>query len=69
MLALVPVVAAGFGPAWHARGPEQTHPARCCYCERDIAVTPDLAGLNVGCVYCGIDRGEVPEIDVPFCAE
>ena len=65
-LKVMPVSPAGYGPAWNARWLNQTHGARCCYCNREIAVTPDLAGKHVACFYCGIDRQELPAEERPL---
>lgn len=69
MLRLVPPSPATFGPAWHARSgnPPEVAPARCCWCGRDIAVRAAAVHLTAACIYCGLDRGDIPPIDVPFC--
>ena len=67
-LSIVPPSPATFGPAWHARAedPPAIAPARCCFCDRDIAVKTSEAHLTAACIYCGIDRGLLPAIDEPL---
>jgi hypothetical protein len=51
--------------AWHARmGREAVHGARCCYCARDVAVTAQQRGKTVACIYCGLDRGDLPAVEI-----
>jgi len=40
----------------------------CARCGRDIAVPRDLHGQMVWCLYCGLDAGLVPPVDVPIGA-
>ena len=60
--AIVPAKAAWFCMPWRLRFCEavDTHGGRCCYCDREIAVPDDRRGLNVGCIYCGLETGELP---------
>ena len=61
MLRSVPIKAGWYAFPWAIRlGIEPEHGGRCCYCDRDIAVPDRLRGWHVGCVYCGLDRGELP---------
>lgn len=48
---------AGCGP-WEGR--------RCCLCRREIAAHVALRGKHVACIYCGLDNGDLPAIDMPF---
>lgn len=68
MLKLLPPAPAAFGPAWHSRSedPPAAAPARCCFCDRDIAVKASEAHLTAACIYCAIDAGLIPAIDEPF---
>lgn len=51
---------------WRLRNPfdGQWHGARCCYCDREVAAPEEARGKHVACIYCGLDNGEVPEIEV-----
>jgi hypothetical protein len=61
---ILPPAPAHFCPAWHARaGLHRFYGATCCFCERDVAA-PE-ANKTVACIYCGLDRGLVPAIEVP----
>ena len=74
MLKMVPVKAGIYCMPWHLRGSEQ-EPVRgraCCYCGRDVAVPVSKKHWNAECIYCGLNRGELPlteaeayEADVP----
>jgi hypothetical protein len=65
MLRLVPVTAAIFCPAWGcAMTLEPVHGARCCWCGREVAAPETARGLNVGCIYCGLDRGLLPAVEI-----
>ncbi|MBX3504484.1 MAG: hypothetical protein KF895_03320 [Parvibaculum sp.] len=68
MLKLIPPSPAAFGPAWHARSeePPEVAPARCCFCDRDIAVKASEGRLTAACIYCAIDAELIPAIDEPF---
>lgn len=58
---------------WHARsfaeatdadhGP--VHGAACCFCDRAVAAPEIARGKTVACIYCGMDRGFIPAIEVP----
>lgn len=65
-LSLVPDAPAGYGIIWHAATPGM-HGACCMWCARAIGVDKDLAGKRVACVYCGLHRGDLPEVEIePF---
>lgn len=61
-LRLLPPTPVGYCAAWHCReeGTEPLHGARCCFCARDIAVPASARGKNVGCIYCGMENGDLP---------
>lgn len=67
-LQTVPPEPAAYCPAWHARGlwsaTGGVHGARCCWCNRDIAAPDELRGFTLACVYCGLDRGELPAVEI-----
>lgn len=66
-LALVPVEPYACCMPWHGRGvfqPEPEHGGRCCFCSRDIAVPESARGKNNACIYCGMDRGFIPEQEI-----
>lgn len=42
------------------------HGARCCHCDREVAAPEAARGKHVACIYCGLDRGEIPAIEVPL---
>lgn len=65
-LAIVPPSPVAFCPAWHARGFEDllVHGARCCWCVRDVAAPDWAKGLTVGCIYCAMDRGDLPAVEI-----
>lgn len=70
-LAIAEIIPYGFYPAWHVRNPgdyrpDHIHGARCCWCDREVAVPAEAKGKYVACIYCGLDRGHVPAIDEPF---
>lgn len=61
MLKVVPVSAAWFCFPWGIRlRLEPEHGGRCCYCNRDVAVPDRLRNMHVACIYCGLERGELP---------
>lgn len=65
MLKLVPPSPAIFCPAWGGCmevGP--VHGARCCFCQREVAAPEKARGLNVGCIYCGLERGLIPAVEI-----
>lgn len=53
---------------WHARhaveAGEGVHGARCCYCDREVAAPDEAKGKHVACIYCGLDRDEIPAIEI-----
>ncbi len=52
---------------WHARWMEgEVYGAMCCFCDRSIAAPGWTKGKHVACIYCGLDRGLIPAIDVPI---
>lgn len=63
---IVPVKAAAYCMPWHARGfeTEDVHGARCCYCDQSIAAPESARGKNVSCIYCGMDRNEIPAVEI-----
>lgn len=66
MLALVQPSPASICMPWHGRGFEKelTHGGRCCFCEREIAVPESARGRTAACIYCGMDRGLVPVVEI-----
>lgn len=60
-LRVVPVEPYGCYMPWRLRFMDgYPHSARCCFCNRDVAVPADAIGKNVACIYCGMERGFVP---------
>ncbi len=57
---------------WHGRhwetategDPEPKHGARCCYCDREIAAPESARGKHVACIYCGLDLGKLPAVEI-----
>lgn len=71
-LTLVPQSPAMCCMPWHGRGfeGEPVHGAVCCFCDRDVARPDRLCGKRVACIYCGLDRGLIPEEErEPFAQE
>lgn len=66
MLTLLPPSPATFCVPWRGRSfvKEPTHGGRCCFCEREIAVPESARGLTASCIYCGMDRGLVPIVEI-----
>lgn len=66
MLRLVPPSPVHHCMPWHARGweKEAEHGARCCYCDREVAAPESARGKVVACVCCGLDRGELPLVEI-----
>lgn len=72
MISVVPPSPVAFCLAWHARhavlmcdlSDEPLHGGWCCYCDRSVAVPESARGKTVACIYCGLDRGLVPEVEV-----
>ena len=62
MLRLAPPIPVAHCMPWHARSYElePVHAARCCHCGRDIARPESARGKLAACIYCGLDRGEIP---------
>ena len=45
----------------------EIHGARCCFCDREVAATKDEKGKTVACIYCGLERGFLPAVEIePF---
>jgi hypothetical protein len=63
-LAILPPEPAAYCAPWHLRAGEEIHGARCCRCDREVAVPHDLKRLHVACIYCGMESGAIPEIEV-----
>lgn len=69
-LRLLPPKPVGYCPAWHLRELELSEPlhgALCCFCGRDIAAPASARGKNVGCIYCGMENGDIPCTEVEPC--
>lgn len=75
MLRIADPVPVAFCMPWHTRGTpfvthgdETTfHGATCCFCERSIAAPESAKGKLVSCIYCGMDRGLLPAVEIePF---
>lgn len=68
VLSLVPAEPVICWP-WHLwfLANDEGHPRGgvCRYCQCDVAIPPGSTGLPV-CLYCGMDRGLVEAVDVPF---
>ena len=62
----LPVVPFGCYMPWHARGSEgePVHGAACWFCDRAVAATEGARGKIVACIYCGLDRGFIPEMEI-----
>ena len=43
------------------------HGARCCFCNRDVAAPESVRGMHVGCIYCGMANGDIPEMEIEPC--
>jgi hypothetical protein len=63
-LKTVPVVPFCCCMPWHCRQ-EGEHGAACWFCDRAVAAPEKAHGKIVSCIYCGLDRGFIPEIEVP----
>jgi hypothetical protein len=51
---------------WRLRSPEKAAHGRTCFaCGRDIAAPPEAAGKRVACIYCGLDHGWIPAVEIP----
>jgi hypothetical protein len=68
-LRLLPPKPVGYAANWRTRivGTEPLHGARCCFCAREIAVPESARGLHVGCLYCGLDNGDLPLVEIEPC--
>lgn len=66
VLQLVPPSPAMCCMPWHARyfATGSSHGATCCFCRRDVARPDALKGITVACIYCGLDRGFIPEQEI-----
>jgi hypothetical protein len=51
---------------WHLRERTAEHPAgsQCARCHRDIAVPRPLQGYEAICVYCALDIGVLPLVEI-----
>lgn len=65
MLSTVAIRAGVYCMPWRLRGAEDepVHGGQCCYCGRDIAIPASKRGWHAACVYCGLDRSELPETE------
>lgn len=64
----VPVVPFACCMPWHARpysDDEPVHGAACCFCDRAVAAPEKARGKIVACIYCGLDMGFIPAIEIP----
>jgi hypothetical protein len=54
------------GMPWHARYFEdfETISAACMYCDRAIAVPLEAKDKKVACIYCGLDKGFLPAVEI-----
>lgn len=48
---------------WHARS-DGDHGGTCWFCNRSIAVPERARRKLVACIYCGMDRGFIPEKEI-----
>lgn len=68
-LTIVAVEPLGFCMAWHSRldvdGP--TVGSSCCWCEREIAVPLTHKDTHMACIYCGLDKGYLPAVEIEPC--
>lgn len=50
---------------WHARywDPDAIG-AACWFCDRAIAIPETAKGKIVACIYCGLERGFIPEVEI-----
>lgn len=63
----VPAVPFGCYMPWHTRGcwdDDEVHGASCWFCDRAIAVPEVARGKIVACIYCGLEHGFIPEIEI-----
>jgi hypothetical protein len=52
---------------WHVRDAFCAEPVEgrvCRYCDKPIAAPISAKGKPVACIYCGMDRGFIPPIEV-----
>lgn len=63
MLRVVPVTPFCCCMPWHARSDED-HGGACWFCDRAIAVPEVARGKVVACIYCGLDKGFIPEMEI-----
>lgn len=63
---LLPPAPFVYCPQWHVRNAfaGEIHGARCCYCGREVATTAAAKGKHVACIYCGLDSGEIPAVEI-----
>lgn len=65
MLRLVPPSPVLFCPPWHGcMEAVPVHGARCCWCPREVAAPEKARGLTVACIYCGMERGLLPAVEI-----
>lgn len=51
---------------WRLRDPDkQMHGAWCFKCDMEIAAPEEARGKRVACIYCGMDEGWIPAIEIP----
>lgn len=64
-ITVVPTKPFGCYMPWHARywDPEAIG-AACWFCDRAIAIPESAKGKIVACIYCGLELGFIPEIEV-----
>lgn len=48
---------------WRLRE-EGQHGAACWFCDREVAAPEQARGKVVACIYCGLERGFIPAIEV-----
>lgn len=54
---------------WRLRGEGIFHGARCCFCDLEIAAPEEARGKHVACIYCGLDRGFIPAVEIEPASE
>lgn len=66
VLRILPPAPVGFCMPWHGRAFEASpvYDGSCCFCNRDVAVPEDMRGKTVACIYCGLDRGDIPAAEI-----
>jgi hypothetical protein len=64
MLKSVPVAPFGCYMPWHLRDEDNPHGAACWFCDRAIAIPEQAKGKVVACLYCGLDKGFLPLVEI-----